>query len=153
VLGLFLFTSFWQVAMEDLTWRTGSMLPVAVYGKVRSTFVTSTVAIGSVITLLSAALSVWITHRVAGPIHGMNRTLARWLKGDRKARIKLRQNDEFQDFADGLNRLADHFEIERESADKTISDAIVALRGRPEPWADPLAQRLETALSSGPANL
>jgi methyl-accepting chemotaxis protein len=153
VLGLFLFTTFWQVAMEDLTWRTGSMMPVAVYGKVRSTFLISTVAVGSVITLLSAALSVWITHRVAGPIYGMRRTLAKWLKGDRKARIRLRQNDELQDFADSLNRVADYFEIERETADKALGEAIATLRGREEAWADQLARRLETAISSGQSSL
>jgi len=148
ILGTFLFTIFWQVAMEELTWRTGSLMPVEVYAKVRFTFLVSTVVVGSVITFAAAAVSVWITHRVAGPLYGMNRTLTAWLNGDRRTRIKLRKHDELQDFAGSLNRLVDNFDLERAATDAVIRETIGALQGRAAPRADQLARRLESALST-----
>lgn len=148
ILGTFLFTTFWQVAMENLSWRTGSLLPVEVYAKVRFTFFVSTVIVGSMITFVAAALSVWITHRVAGPLYGMNRTLTAWLNGDRRTRIKLRKHDELQDFADALNRLADNYDLERDATDAVIRETIDALKNRAAPRPDQLARRLRSALSA-----
>lgn len=50
-------------------------------------------------------LSIFISHRIAGPIYRLERELKEISKGDYSCRIKFRSNDELQEIADGINEL------------------------------------------------
>ena len=53
--------------------------------------------------IMIIAFSIVISHRVAGPIFSMQRTMKKVLKGETVEFIRLRKNDEFQGFAKDLN--------------------------------------------------
>ncbi|MDP6113154.1 MAG: hypothetical protein QGF00_21885 [Planctomycetota bacterium] len=149
LLGIFLFTTFWQTAMEDLTWQFGSRLPVEIYHKVRATFFVSAVGAGLLITGIAVLCSVWITHRASGPMFNMKRVLGSWLSGSLKSRIRLRKSDEeeMQDFANGLNELADQFAQEKAWRERLVKEVVKDLADRKDAWADQVARKLEVVLS------
>jgi signal transduction histidine kinase len=59
--------------------------------------------------LLMLLLSVFVSHKIAGPIYRTERDLDEIVKGDYARRIKLRDGDDLQELADGINKLLDHF--------------------------------------------
>jgi len=145
-LGILLYTTFWLVAAENLTWETGSLAPLEAYAKVKTAFLFSTVTVGLLISLVAAVGSVRVTHRVAGPIFNMQRNVNTWLRGELGTRVHLRKGDDLSDFADSLNLLADKFQQETGSKDEAIRDAIAELQKHPEAWADQLTAHLEHSL-------
>ena len=145
-LGVLLYTTFWLVAAENLTWETGSLAPLEAYARVKMAFLSSTVTVGLLISLVAAVGSVRVTHRVAGPIFNMQRNVNTWLNGNLGARVHLRKGDDLRDFADSLNLLADKLQQETGSRDEAIRDAISELQKHPEAWADQLAAHLESSL-------
>jgi hypothetical protein len=147
-LGIYLFSMFWDVAMEDLAWKTGSMVPMEIYGQVRNTFFLGTVAAGGVITVLCALCTVVVTHRLAGPLFNIRRTVRTWLGGNTEPRIRLRKSDELMDFADDLNRLTEGLQTELRRRDAVLRETSEILKQRAEPWADQLAARLDSQRSA-----
>ena len=61
-----------------------------------------TLGIGIAISILAG---VFYSHRLAGPIYRIRRTLGEAYEGKSVKPIVLRQNDEFKELADDLNRL------------------------------------------------
>ena len=55
--------------------------------------------------VMIVAFTIVISHRVAGPIFSMHRTIKRILNGETIEFVTLRKNDEFQNFAKDLNGL------------------------------------------------
>lgn len=53
--------------------------------------------------LLSAALSVLVTHRIAGPVYRFGQIAQRVAEGDLTVRVRLRQGDDLTDLEGGLN--------------------------------------------------
>jgi hypothetical protein len=72
------------------------------------------------IALLITAISIKMTHRLAGPIYRVERALARWLEGAPIEPLKIRRKDEFHELIDLINRC---FQDERmgafQASDKT----------------------------------
>lgn len=56
---------------------------------------------------ISVLAGVFYSHRLAGPVFRMRRTLHEAIEGKSVKPILLRQNDEFKELADDLNRLLD----------------------------------------------
>lgn len=54
--------------------------------------------------------SIYISHRIAGPLYRFENELKEIIKGDYSRRIKLRAKDELQEIADGINQLLDRVE-------------------------------------------
>jgi len=52
-------------------------------------------------------LSVYISHKIAGPSYRLENELKEILKGDYSRRIKLRSHDELQEIAELVNKLLD----------------------------------------------
>ena len=58
--------------------------------------------------LIMFLLSIFISHKIAGPLYRLEKELKEIAKGDFSRKIKLRPNDELQEIAEGINELLDH---------------------------------------------
>jgi HAMP domain-containing protein len=65
--------------------------------------------------LAIAILSVFFSHRIAGPIFVFQRALRAIRKGEPADRVRLRKNDRLKDFAEDINRLIDYLSAERDA--------------------------------------
>jgi len=52
-----------------------------------------------------AASSILLSHRVAGPLYRIERTLDRLIQGEDVEHIRLRKNDELKELAEKINKL------------------------------------------------
>lgn len=64
------------------------------------------------VILLVGLHSIFTTHRIAGPLFRVEATLRKIIQGDFSQRIKLRRHDEFLEFEELINRLAEMLEEE-----------------------------------------
>jgi methyl-accepting chemotaxis protein len=67
--------------------------------------------------------SIFLTHRIAGPIHRFERTIDGMALGNLDFRLKLRKHDECKDVAEAINRLKNTLASNIDSM-KQLSDAI-----------------------------
>lgn len=58
--------------------------------------------------LLMLIFSVYISHKIAGPVYRLEKELIEIAKGDYSRRIKFRSHDELQEIADNINKLLDN---------------------------------------------
>ena len=67
-------------------------------------------------------LTVVLSHRVAGPLVNLERSLARVAQGDLTHRIRLRPTDQLKDIRDAYNRMVDSLQtLVKSERDKTES--------------------------------
>jgi signal transduction histidine kinase len=64
----------------------------------------------AVILFALAVLTVFLTHRIAGPIFKIRKTLRLIGEGETSERIHLRKRDEYKDLADEMNSLIDQLQ-------------------------------------------
>jgi len=70
-------------------------------------------------TVLSIIIiSVFITHKIAGPIFVFQRAIKQMSDGQEVREISLRKHDKLNDFAEDLNRLIDRFNSEKNLGSK-----------------------------------
>jgi methyl-accepting chemotaxis protein len=62
--------------------------------------------IGGII-LLFGALSIFITHKIAGPLYRLKKALSLITEGNLDAKVKLRKGDDLKDLAEHFNMLAE----------------------------------------------
>jgi methyl-accepting chemotaxis protein len=60
-----------------------------------------------VIILLFGAFSIFITHKMAGPIYAIEKVIGRITEGDLSARVRLRKKDDLHELGQAMNRLFD----------------------------------------------
>ena len=60
--------------------------------------------------ILCGVYSIFITHKIAGPVFVFNRMVSAIGRGDFSLRAKLRDGDDLTDLAESLNRMADSLE-------------------------------------------
>ena len=63
-------------------------------------------------------LSIFLSHRIAGPIFVFQRVIRGIAKGEPVKKIYLRKNDRLKDLAEDLNKLIDHLGAERAAQPK-----------------------------------
>ena len=63
-------------------------------------------------------LSIFLSHRIAGPIFVFQRVIRGIAKGEAVRKIHLRKNDRLKDLAEDLNTLIDHLGAERAAQPK-----------------------------------
>jgi hypothetical protein len=61
-------------------------------------------------TILAFVGIILLNHRIAGPLYRFEETVKEYLQGKFSLRIRLRNKDEFQEFAHMLNRVAIYLE-------------------------------------------
>jgi signal peptidase II len=63
-------------------------------------------SIGAII-LIFGAFSIFVTHRMAGPLYAIEKVIGRIMDSDLSARVRLRKNDDLQEFGQAMNRMLD----------------------------------------------
>jgi HAMP domain-containing protein len=103
----------------------------------------------------AAVFSIYLTHRLAGPLFRIEHTARELIRGNLALRIRLRKGDELHELAGLLNEVLDTLELAfrgvRESeahAREVLSWVMDELRKQPSVNRDVL-NRLEIALKSG----
>lgn len=84
--------------------------------------------------LVSASLSVFVTHRFAGPLYRFRQLVDQMAEGDLSARFKLRKGDDLMDLETAVNR--------------AIESLAATIHGTQRPLKD-LTDRLEKVLDRG----
>jgi len=73
-------------------------------------------------SILIGGLSLFASHKIAGPIFRLNSSLKNLAKGKYEERLKFRKNDYFQEVADNFNRMAESVEKRVVEESKVISE-------------------------------
>ncbi|MDX9703230.1 MAG: hypothetical protein RBU23_09320 [Candidatus Auribacterota bacterium] len=73
-------------------------------------------------SLLIGGLSLFASHRIAGPIFRLNKSLKQLAKGHYDERLSFRKHDYFQEIADNFNTMAESFEKRIIDESKLISE-------------------------------
>jgi methyl-accepting chemotaxis protein len=66
--------------------------------------------IGAIIFLFGS-LSIFFTHRLAGAVFAINKTIGQLAEGDLTARVRLRKNADLHEIEHAMNRMAEKLEI------------------------------------------
>lgn len=80
---------------------------------------------------LSTVISIYVTHRIAGPIYRFEQTIKRLLLGDISVKIKLRENDRLVYLSNLINQMTDNMsaaigDVKKETVEmKEILDKIL----------------------------
>ncbi|MBU6154055.1 MAG: methyl-accepting chemotaxis protein [Bdellovibrionales bacterium] len=90
------------VELSPMTDETKALMHTELQNLILGLSVTSLCFLG-LITFLGLVLS----HRTAGPLYHLNRVFNEIQAGNRKARAKFRQQDEFQEVAQSFNKMMD----------------------------------------------
>ncbi|HYA86697.1 MAG TPA: HAMP domain-containing protein [Nitrospirota bacterium] len=80
------------------------------------------------VVLLFGGISIFITHRLAGPVFAIKRMLKTLGDGDFSARIRLRKGAELQDLGDAVNDMADRYESFVSSLDERLRNVAIEVR-------------------------
>jgi len=80
------------------------------------------------VVFLFGGISIFITHRVAGPVFAIKRMLTTLGDGDLTARIHLRKGAELQDLGDSVNDMADRYESLVSSLDERFRNVAIEVR-------------------------
>ena len=83
---------FYEVEAEQPTRRWEIILPAILLNNL-------------LLLAVLSALAVWYARRISGPMHRISSEINRVLAGEYGIRVRLRNNDEFQDLAALINRL------------------------------------------------
>ncbi len=83
-------------------------------------FVIKVVVLLSLGSLVIGGLSLFASHRIAGPIFRLNKSLKNITKGNYDERLSFRKNDYFQEIAKNFNDMADSFENKLSTENKSI---------------------------------
>lgn len=73
-------------------------------------------------SLLIGGLSLFASHRIAGPIFRLNTSLKKMAKGNFGERLSFRKHDYFQEVASNFNSMAQSLEERAQSEGKVISE-------------------------------
>ncbi len=94
------------------------------------------------LVLASAGVSMYVSHRVAGPLYRLQQDAVRWKQGDLALRVQLRTGDErmLQELAELLNQALMNFEkslqeIRQHStkARQNLGNVLDEMKGEPSP--------------------
>jgi methyl-accepting chemotaxis protein len=96
------------VELSPMTDQTRALMYAELRNLILALSVTSLCFLG-----LISVLGLILSHRTAGPLYHLNRVFNEIQSGNRKARAKFRQQDEFQDVADSFNEMMDSLTQEK----------------------------------------
>jgi signal transduction histidine kinase len=83
---------------------------LAVSSTIKSSIALALLSRGLIVLFVLAVLSILLTHRIAGPIFKIKKTIRIIGDGKTSERVVLRKRDEFKDLAQELNTLLDQFQ-------------------------------------------
>jgi len=97
VTGLSIYSAVMQTLVNQFHGESLALIKYAITAKL---FVRSLLLIFAI-----AVISVFISHRIAGPIYKFERIIAALAAGEKAEEIKLRRRDEFYELARAINNL------------------------------------------------
>ena len=65
--------------------------------------------------LVFTTFSIFLSHRIAGPIYKIKTVIDKMAKGDLPPSVVLRKNDEFKELAESVNNLLDYLKKNNET--------------------------------------
>ncbi len=83
---------------------------VPISSTIKSAIALGLVTRGLILLFILAVLSIFLTHRIAGPIYKIRKTIRLISDGQSSERVVLRDHDEFQVLAEELNQLIDRLQ-------------------------------------------
>ena len=99
ITGWTIYYSIWSTVLSEFGQEKLILVHRAITGKMILRLVLIMVAI--------AILSVFVSHRMAGPVFKFERTLRQLNQGERVEKIRLRRGDSFKELASEINDLID----------------------------------------------
>jgi len=101
-----LFSAFIGFQIYAIVWPVVSrFVPEQTIALIRHQIIFRGILFLSLAALLIIVISIIISHRVAGPIFSMERTVDRVVRGESVEFIRLRKNDELKGLAEKINGL------------------------------------------------
>jgi len=64
--------------------------------------------IAGIYLILAVLMGMFYSHKLAGPIYRIEKSILALINGSRNLKVKLRKGDEFNKLADTINRLVDY---------------------------------------------
>jgi methyl-accepting chemotaxis protein len=80
------------------------------------------------IILLFGVLSLFVTHRIAGPLYVMGLMINQIASGQLTARIRMRKSDDLNEFEQSMNRMAKNLESSMSDLDGRVRSLSAAAR-------------------------
>jgi methyl-accepting chemotaxis protein len=99
------------------------------------------VLVSLVVTYL---FGIMVSHRMAGPIYRIKRTLRDMAQGDLRGEVRLREKDDFRSVAEGIN----HFKKEWRAKTRELKEIGEQLECKDDPKQSELLDRLVKILAS-----
>lgn len=85
--------------------------------------ITNLITLG-IITLAAIGVTLFVSHRIAGPMFRFEKDIKRVASGDLSVRINLRHKDQFSEMADAFNEMASSFHGKIVQIDKALDQAM-----------------------------
>lgn len=78
----------------------------------------------AIITIAAIGVTLFVSHRIAGPMFRFEKDIKRIASGDLSVRINLRHKDQFSEMAGAFNEMASSFHGKITQIDKAVDQAI-----------------------------
>jgi methyl-accepting chemotaxis protein len=142
----------WSPILDRVAWSTRGANPDRVFWDVCLRILLTTGALTVIFGIVALVAARIVSHRVAGPLHRMGEVALQVAKGRQHERVRLRDGDYIEDFAEKFNDMLDgiearsHFHRNRMKAvQKSLSDLEAGLMNGAV-GAEELENRLREAL-------
>ena len=106
---LFLLAAIFLPPMLEFSAETSLARKAVEAGSIISLHQTFWPAAGAIIALFGT-LSIFVTHRIVGPLFSIDRTIREMAGGNLTVRAHIRQGDDLQEFHHNFNAMADNLE-------------------------------------------
>ncbi|MGK5089888.1 hypothetical protein WDW86_20245 [Bdellovibrionota bacterium FG-2] len=81
-----------------------------------------------VFLVMTFLISIFVSHRIAGPLYKLKKILSQARTGGSKDRVFFRKKDHFHDLATEYNMTMDHLERAQKEKDKTVIETAEKLK-------------------------
>ncbi|HUK55513.1 MAG TPA: hypothetical protein VLY20_02510 [Nitrospiria bacterium] len=110
IIGWTIFYAVWDATTTQLkglvaqaVLKQDQVIPIS--STIKSSIATALLARGFILIFIVAVFSIFLTHRVAGPIYKIKKTIRLVRDGRSSERVVLRKHDEFKDLGQEINTL------------------------------------------------
>lgn len=100
-----------------------------------------------VLLSLSLLISIFMSHKIAGPLYKLRKAIAEARAGNLDLRIQFRQKDYFQELAPEFNTLMDSIQDRIAQKEQGISDALPEIQSAISQASPEVRAHLENALA------
>lgn len=96
-------------------------------------------------------ISLFLSHRIAGPLHKLKQTFKRAEEGYIDDEIKFREGDHFQDLADSYNHMMGTIRSSRDTAIFHVERAIASAQGESKSELEQALKSLKESRETAPS--